>query len=126
LPLYLVGRHEQGGGESVGLVFDLFDAPDLFIRAYRSFRQAVHLPREWESAAEFRRWLVHVSAVDQGSDPRDELVTIWSLCNRARERGIDVDPVLREVADLSSEADLHGFGSMQMLIMRGLEEHDLA
>ena len=27
--------------------------------------------------------------------------------------------------DLSSDVDLYGFGSMRMLIMRGLEEHDL-
>jgi hypothetical protein len=52
-------------------------------------------------------------------------MTIWSLCNRARARGIEVEPVLRDVADLSSVVDLYGFGSMRMLIMRGLEEHDL-
>jgi hypothetical protein len=63
--------------------------------------------------------------VDQGSDPRDALMTIWWLCNRAREQGIEVEPVLREVADLSSDVDLYEFGSMRMLVMRGLEEHDL-
>jgi hypothetical protein len=90
-----------------------------------SFRWAVHLPPEWESAAEFRRRLMHVSATDQGADPRDQLMAIWYLCNRARERGIDVDPVLREVADLSSDADPYNFGSMRTMIMRGREEHDL-
>jgi hypothetical protein len=83
---------------------------DIF-RAYPSFRWAVGLPLwQWESVAEFRRRLVHVSAKDQGADPRDELITIWSLCNHARARGIDVEPVLREVADLSSDEDLYGFG----------------
>lgn len=72
---------------------------------------------------EFRRRLVHVSAVDQGTDPRDDLMAIWSLCNRARARGNEVEPALREVADLSSDVDLYGFGSMRVLIMRGLEEH---
>jgi hypothetical protein len=114
----LLDTYETGGSPAREEVRGIF-------RAYRSFRWAVHLPRDWESAAEFRRRLVHVSAADQGSDPRDELMTIWSLCNRARERGIDVEPVLREVADLSSDADLYGFGSMRTLIMRGLEEHDL-
>jgi hypothetical protein len=33
--------------------------------------------------------------------------------------------VLREVADLSSDVDLYGFGSMRVPITRGLEEHDL-
>jgi hypothetical protein len=114
----LLDAYETGGVSAREEVRDIF-------RAFPSFRSAVGLPRLWESAAEFRRRLVHVSAVDQGADPRDELMSIWSLCNEARERGIDVEPVLREVADLSSDADLYGFGSMQRLIMRGLEEHDL-
>ncbi len=114
----LLDAYEIGGSSAREEIRGIF-------RDYRSFRWAAHLPREWESEVEFRRRLVHVSAVDQGSDPRDELMTVWSLCNRARARGIEVEPVLREVADLSSDEDLYGFGSMQMLIMRGLEEHDL-
>ncbi|WP_328478222.1 hypothetical protein OHA21_26610 [Actinoplanes sp. NBC_00393] len=114
----LLDAYEAGGPPVREQVRDIF-------RTYRSFRWAAHLPREWKSAAEFRRRLVHVSAMDQGADPRDELMTIWSLCNRARELGIDVEPVLREVADLSSDADHYGFGSMRALIMRGLEEHDI-
>jgi hypothetical protein len=114
----LLDGYETGGPPTREEVREIF-------RAYPSFRWAAHLPREWESAVEFRRRLLHVSAVDQGADPRDELMTIWWLCNRAREQGIDVEPVLREVADLSSDADLYGFGSMRMLVMRGLEEHDL-
>ncbi|GIF47208.1 hypothetical protein DFJ67_7168 [Asanoa ferruginea] len=114
----LLDAYETGGSPTRAEVRDIF-------RDYGSFRWAAGLPNEWESARDFRRRLVHVSAVDQGSDPRDELVTIWSLCNRARELGIDVEPVLREVAELSSDADRYGFGSMRTLIMRGLEEHDL-
>jgi hypothetical protein len=114
----LLEAYETGGASTREEVRGVF-------RDYPSFRWAAHLPRQWESAAEFRRRLVHVSAVDQGSDPRDELMRTWSLCNRARARGIEVEPVLRDVADLSSDVDLYGFGSMRMLIMRGLEEHDL-
>ena len=114
----LLDAYETGGASTREEVRGIF-------RDYPSFRWAAHLSREWESAVEYRRRLVHVSAVDQGSDPRDELVTIWSLCKRARAFGIEVEPVLRDVADLSSDVDLYGFGSMRMLIMRGLEEHDL-
>ena len=114
----LLDAYETGGSPVREEVREIF-------RAYRSFRWAAHLPREWESAAEFRRRLVHVSAVDGGADPRDELMTIWWLCNRARVRGIDVEPVLREVAALSSDTDLYGCGSMRMLIMRGIENHGL-
>ncbi|WP_433227936.1 hypothetical protein ACQP2H_16360 [Micromonospora sp. CA-248260] len=114
----LLEAYETGAAPARAEVRDIF-------RAYPSFRWAAHLPVAWNSVGEFRRRLVHVSAMDQGADPRDELMAIWSLCNRARECAIDVEPVLREVANLSSDADLHGFGSMQMLIMRGLEVHDL-
>ncbi|GLW35886.1 hypothetical protein [Actinoplanes regularis] len=114
----LLDAYETGGPSARAEVRDVFGT-------YRAFRWAVHLPGQWSSVAEFRRRLVHVSAVDQGADPRDELMTIWSLCNRARELGIDVEPVLREVAELSSDVDRYEFGSTRALIMRGLEEHDL-
>lgn len=114
----MLDAYETGGVVAREEVRDIF-------RACPSFRWAVGLPWQFESVAEFRRRLVLVSARDQGADARDELMTIWWLCNHARARGIAVEPVLREVAALSSDADLHGFGSMQELIMRGLEEHDL-
>jgi hypothetical protein len=114
----LLDAYETGGSPARAEVRDIF-------RAHPSFRWAAHLPRDWESVAEFRRRLVHVSAMDQGADPRDELMAIWWLCNRARDRGIEVEPVLREVAALSSDVDHYGFGPMGLLIMRGLEEHDL-
>ncbi|GGN12012.1 hypothetical protein FHR83_003521 [Actinoplanes campanulatus] len=114
----LLNAYEMGGPlirEEVRSVF----------RDFPSFRWAAHLPAESESVTEFRRELMHVSAMDQGDDPRDELMRIWWLCNRARDRGIDVEPVLRRVADLSSDVDIYGFGSMRTLIVRGLEVHDL-
>jgi len=114
----LLDAYETGGPPAREEVRGIF-------RAYPSFRWAAHLPAEWESVAEFRRHLIHVSAMDQGADPRDELMRIWWLCNRARGWGIDVEPVLREVAALSSDVDRFGFGSMRLLIMRGLELHHL-
>jgi hypothetical protein len=114
----LLDAYETGGAEAREQVRGIF-------RDHPSFRWAARLPAGWESVAEFRRRLVHVSATDQGADPRDELMTIWWLCNRARELGIDVEPVLREVAELSSDADVYEFGSMRTMIMRGVEEHDL-
>ena len=80
-------------------------------------------PHDWTTAAEFRREVLRLSAVDQGLDARDELMALWATCGRARELGIDVEPVLREVAALSSDVDRYGMGSMQQLIMRGVERH---
>lgn len=95
---------------------------ELF-RSYPSFRWAARLPREWSTRDELRRRLLLLSARDQGADARDELMALWAWCRRARELGIDVQPVLDEVITLSSDVDLHGMGSMQQLLARGVEQH---
>jgi hypothetical protein len=95
-------------------------------RDYRSFRREVRLSGQWATVDDFRRHLVVVSAGGEYEDPRDVLMFIWRLCNEARDRGIDVEPVLRTVAAISSEVADGSFGSMRHLIMRGLEEHDLS
>lgn len=90
-------------------------------RAHPSFNWGVGLPRTWSTPAEFRRRLVHLSARDQARDARDELMTLWELCAAGRERGIAIEPILREVAAISGDTDHYGMGSMRHLIMRGLE-----
>jgi hypothetical protein len=107
----LLDAYEAGERDEVREIF----------RTHRSFRWGATLPPDWTTTAEFRRRLLLVSAHDQGADPRDELMTIWGLCGRARELGIDVEPVLHEVAAMSSGTDHYGFGSMRDLILRGRE-----
>ncbi|MGY1495384.1 hypothetical protein ACW4TU_01850 [Streptomyces sp. QTS52] len=87
----------------------------LFSR-YTSFRWATHLPVE-PTPEGFRRRLLHMSAVDQGSDTRDELLSLRDLCADARTAGIDLGPVLREVAELSSPEDKYGMGSMRDILL---------
>lgn len=82
-----------------------------------SFRWATHLPHE-STPEGFRQDLLHMSAVDQGSDTRDELLSLRDLCADARAAGIDIRPILREVAELSSREDKYGMGSMRD-ILRG-------
>src|SRR5581483_6467608 len=53
----LLDAYETGDPSTREEVRDIF-------RAYPSFRWAARLPRRWESVAEFRRRLVHVSAMD--------------------------------------------------------------
>ncbi|MEV4508619.1 hypothetical protein AB0K00_06635 [Dactylosporangium sp. NPDC049525] len=89
----------------------------LFDR-HRHFRWAAHLPRDWDNAAELRARLVHLSARDQGSDTRDEILALQDLCDRARRSGIDAGPVLDEVAAMSSDLDRYGMGSMRDVILR--------
>jgi hypothetical protein len=90
----------------------------LFSR-YTSFRWAAHLPVE-PTPEGFRQRLLHMSAVDQGSDMRDELLSLRDLCADARTAGIDLGPILREVAELSSREDKYGMGSMRD-ILRGAD-----
>lgn len=105
-------------------VIDLYAAGDETVRAavrqrfdrYTSFRWAAHLPRDWDTAEEFRARLIHLSARDQGADMRDEILALQDVCNRARQAGIDVDPILDEVAAMSSDVDRYGIGSMRSVI----------
>jgi hypothetical protein len=90
---------------------------------YPSFRWAAHLPREWDSAEDFRAHLLHLSARDHGSDTRDEILTLQALCAQAHDAGIDVDPILDEVAALSSDVDRYGMGSMRTVILRYGKRH---
>ncbi|MBO3751048.1 hypothetical protein J5X84_33670 [Streptosporangiaceae bacterium NEAU-GS5] len=105
---------------------DLYATGDEPVRAavrqlfnwHTSFRWAAHLPRDWDTAEEFRAHLVHLSARDQGSDPRDEILALQHLCHRARQAGIDVDPILEQVAAISSDVDRYGMGSTRGILLR--------
>lgn len=92
------------------------------LRTYRRFTWGVGLPPEWTTVADLRRHFVYLSARDQAQDTRDELVTLWALCNEARARDIDIEPLLSEIAAISSDVDHYGMGSMRTLLMRGLED----
>lgn len=101
-----------GGDETVrAAIRRLFDR-------YTSFRWAANLPRQWRTAEEFRAHLIVLSARDQGADTRDEILAVQDLCDRARRYGIDVDPILEEVAAISSDVDRYGMGSMRGVLVR--------
>lgn len=84
---------------------------------YTSFRWAAHLPREWDTAEEFRAHLIHLSARDQGADTRDEILELRGLCDRALGLGINTGPILDEVAAMSSDENRYGMGSMRRVIL---------
>jgi hypothetical protein len=117
---------EDQATEAVKAIVELYATGDETTRArlrslfarYTSFRWAARLPRDFSTADEFRARLLHLSARDQGADPRDEILTLQSLCDRARQIGLDIDAVLDEVAALSSDIDRYGMGSMRDIIVR--------
>ncbi|GAA3462364.1 hypothetical protein ACFFSW_26510 [Saccharothrix longispora] len=85
-------------------------------RRCSSFRWAVN--RAFPATAEgVRSSLLLISLRDQGSDPRDELLSLRAVCEAARDEGIALEPVLREVAAMSADEDRHGMGSTRSLLL---------
>jgi hypothetical protein len=93
----------------------------LFDR-YTSFRWAAHLPLE-PGLEGFRLRLLHLSAVDQARDARDELLALDDLCARARSAGVDIGPTLVEVAAMSSDVNKHGMGSTRGFLLSRAQRH---
>jgi hypothetical protein len=88
----------------------------LFARC-KAFSWAAHLRSSPQTAADFRRHLLLFSVQDLGTDTRDAIVTLDHLCAQARKAGLDVAPALREVAELSSDANRHRMGSAKSLLL---------
>lgn len=105
----LIALYEQGDEALRVAVRGLFSR-------YTSFRWAVHLPHE-PTPDGFRQRLLHMSAVDHGNDTRDELLSLRDLCAEAKEAGIDLRPILREVAELSSRENKYRMGSMHDILL---------
>jgi hypothetical protein len=84
---------------------------------YPSFRWAVQLPDPPTTAAGFRLQVTHLSARDQVPDTRDELLTLWEMCRDAKDAGVDIGPILTEVATISSDVDRYGFGSTRQILL---------
>ena len=78
-----------------------------------SFAWAATLPAAPDSEAGFRDQLMLLSLKDQGADARDEILQLQWLCSQASSAGVDVDLILREVAQLSSDVNKYRMGSMR-------------
>ena len=83
---------------------------------YRAFRWAAHIPLD-PTPAGFRFRLLHFSALDQGPDPRDAILGLQDLVADARDAGVDIKPILIQVAGLSSDLDRYGMGSTRQFLL---------
>ena len=88
------------------------------LAAHPSFAWAAQPAADSSTVEGFRTILLWASLLDQGSDTRDLLVTLDYECAKARAAGIDVRPIVQEVAILSSDIDRYGMGSTRHILMR--------
>ena len=80
---------------------------------HAAFAWAATLPGTPGTEGGFRQQLLLLSLKDQGRDARDEILHLRWLCGEARQAGVGVDAILREVAALSSDVDKYRMGSMR-------------
>jgi hypothetical protein len=92
-----------------------------FFRKYDAFAWAATLPERPATEEGFRNHLLHFSLVDQGRDSRDAFLTLQYLCAEAKRAGIDVRPILNEVAALSSDENKYGMGSTRKQLIDAAE-----
>ncbi|HXT38661.1 MAG TPA: hypothetical protein VN887_01425 [Candidatus Angelobacter sp.] len=84
----------------------------------RSFAWAVSWAERAAGAPGLRQRLILFSMQDQGQDSRDALLTLEEICREAATAGVDIEPALREVADLSSGVNKYGMGSTRDLLLK--------
>jgi hypothetical protein len=87
-------------------------------RRFSAFAWAASLAVPQSTPAGFRAHLLHFSMLDQGTDPRDATLSLDQVVRSARDAGVDVDPILHEVASLSSTEDRYSWGSTSQWLMR--------
>ena len=87
----------------------------MFAR-YQHFAWAAGFGTPPVSERDFRHHLILFSMFDQGKDSRDALLSLQALCGQARAAGIDITPMAREVAQMSSDANKYGMGSTKGML----------
>ena len=88
----------------------------LLERCHR-FHWATGLP-DAHTPEEYRRHLLYLSARNHGHDTRDEMVELNALCEQARAAQVDIRPLLLEIAELSSDEEKYGMGSVRQILLR--------
>ena len=106
----LMTSYLNGGEETRQAIRKLF-------REHKAFAWAATLPFDPTTEENFRRHLVLFSMKDQGTDSRDALLWLQHLCRNASAAGVNTEPVLREVADLSNDKEKFGMGSTKEMLL---------
>lgn len=84
---------------------------------YQSFSWAATLPYQPVTDESFRAHLILFSIKDHERDTRDAIMLLDSLCEKARSAGVKMEPILKEIAELSSDVNKYGMGSTRSLLI---------
>lgn len=106
----VLSRYEEGGE-------DVRAALRALLTRCHSFCWATTLPFEL-TARGFRQRLLEMSVEDQGRDARDMMVALNELCGQARDAGVDIGPLLLDVAELSNDVDKYAMGSTRDILLK--------
>ena len=87
-------------------------------KEYQAFAWAVSLSFDPKTEESFRQHLLLFSMKDQGMDSRDALLLLQHLCGRAVAAGVNTGPILKEIADLSSDKNKYGMGSTKDMLLK--------
>jgi hypothetical protein len=111
----LIREYEVGDDGARAAIRTLFRRFSSF--AWAAMR-SVPLSVPKTTTAGFRARLLQFSIVDQGLDQRHATLWLDDLVETARRAGVDVNPVLQEVASLSSQQDRYSWGSTSDWLLR--------
>jgi hypothetical protein len=88
------------------------------LASHPSFTWATNVPKNATTEEGFRLHLLFLSSIDQSADLRDTIVTLQKLCATAAAAGISTRPLLKDVAELSSNESRCNLGSVRSILLR--------
>lgn len=90
----------------------------------KSCRDCMWLQRDFGTLEELRRQMIVFVLRDQDQDPRDAIGTLTTYEERALRLGLDMEPVLREMAQLaSSRSRFEGWRSTRDMILQRVRSY---
>ena len=89
----------------------------LLFDKYKSFSWAATLAVPATTPEHFRSHLILFSIKDQGRDTRDAILNLKDLCELAKSNGVKIEPILKEIAEISSDENKYGMCSTRTLLL---------
>lgn len=110
----ILAAYAQGPTQTRTAIRQLF-------QQHRSFAWAATLSVPRTTSDGLRQHLLLFSIIDQGRDSRDAWLTLQEMCQGAKAAGLDPEPILREVAAVSSDENKYGMGSTRQMLLKHCE-----